>query len=642
MGRSRRSLAIFLLASLAISGVALFSRSYQAHGVDLSSAPLMGGWGGVRLKDVTQNFTGPSSIVFRGERASNFEQIAIRESQLGFNAIRASFAPYCSVQNGLSNSSPPDFMGNYTQGELARALSIVEYFNMWIIVDYHGYAEFTNSTMTNCWLSFWFGPNRASGPTGVVGAFKDEYSRIVWEPLNEPDSGSFPVSTTPWCIQNPVQCETNMTTYASEQYQSWLNKDRRMGDTHWVVAQNLCSYACDLDRTQAYLDYPKLNDTVQRVYESLHTYVYYPKMVEHVAYDANNNTKFDFGDTAIVGFIDDNTPLSSDSKLKFVNATTKVGETWSRGKAVIYDVNNDNIFDTGDIPVTGIVPPLGTLLKSDPLIRFVESDANGVWDGWNNSTGDTAARQDYLNMLNETSRLGWPVLNTEGGAFCGSMCPYVVPGAAGYSSVSLRYIQDILLYEDSNVPRIGQMLWAAASWTSTPNGGVYGALNPGQWGTIITSGTFTTIPIAHNVAVTGFDVGDTTIRAGAKALVGVGVRNAGEIGEKDFNVTLSSNNTIIGQQTVPSLPIEAVLSLSFTWNTSQVRPGNYVLTVVAGPVKGQAISDNTRAIGVSVIDGRESLPSNGFAGLFLPSVSAAIIIAALVGGLTMVLRRKAA
>src|SRR5438552_4191010 len=523
MGRSRRSLAIFLLASLAISGVALFSRSYQAHGVDLSSAPLMGGWGGVRLKDVTQNITGHSSIVFPGERASNFEQIAIRESQLGFNAIRASFAPYCSVQYGLSNSSPPDFMGNYTQGELARALSIVEYFNMWIIVDYHGYAEFTNSTMINCWLSFWFGPNRASGPTGVVGAFKDEYSRIVWEPLNEPDSGSFPVNTTPWCIQNPVQCETNMTTYASEQYQSWLNKDRRMGDTHWVVAQNLCSYACDLDRTQAYLDYPKLNDTAQRVYESLHTYVYYPKMVEHVAYDANNNTRFDFGDTAIVGFIDDNTPLSSDSKLKFVNATTKVGETWSRGKAVIYDVNNDNIFDTGDIPVTGIVPPLGTLLKSDPLIRFVDSDPN-----------------------------------------------------------------------------------------------------------------------THGVAVTSVDVRDITIRASAQALVGVGVRNAGEIGEKDFNVTLSSNNTIIGQQTVPSLPIEAVLSLSFAWNTSQVRPWNYVLTVVAGPVKGQAISDNTRTIGVSVIDGRESLPSNGFAGLFLPSVSAAIIIAALVGGLTMVLRRKAA
>src|SRR5437879_10126810 len=118
MGRSRRSLAIFLLVSLAISGVALFSRSYQAHGLDLSSAPLIGGWGGVRLKDVSQNFTGPSSIVFPGERASNLEQIAIRESQLGFNAIRSSFAPYCSIQYGLSNSSPPDFMGNYTQESL--------------------------------------------------------------------------------------------------------------------------------------------------------------------------------------------------------------------------------------------------------------------------------------------------------------------------------------------------------------------------------------------------------------------------------------------------------------------------------------------------------------------------------------------
>src|SRR5437660_12341047 len=105
MERSRRSLAIFLLVSLAISGVALFSRSYQAHGLDLSSSPLRGGWGGVRLKDVAQNFTGASSIVFRGERASNFDQIAIRASQLVFKAIRASFAPYWCVQYGLSNSS---------------------------------------------------------------------------------------------------------------------------------------------------------------------------------------------------------------------------------------------------------------------------------------------------------------------------------------------------------------------------------------------------------------------------------------------------------------------------------------------------------------------------------------------------------
>src|SRR5256885_16271850 len=135
-------------------------------------------------------------------------------------------------------------------------------------------------------------------------------------------------------------------------------------------------------------------------------------MVEHVAYDANNNTKFDFGDTAIVGFIDDNTPLSSDSKLKFVNATTKVGETWSRGKPFIYDVNNDNIFDTGDIPVTSIAPPLATLLKSDQLIRFVSSDPNRVWDGWNNSTGATAAREDYLMMLTGTSRSGASALTT--------------------------------------------------------------------------------------------------------------------------------------------------------------------------------------------------------------------------------------
>src|SRR5215467_6994437 len=83
--------------------------------------PILAGWGGARIEDTAQNLTGPVSQVFPGERASDFEQILEREQSLGYNTIRASFAPYCAVQFGINPTVPPDFMGNYTDVDLARA-----------------------------------------------------------------------------------------------------------------------------------------------------------------------------------------------------------------------------------------------------------------------------------------------------------------------------------------------------------------------------------------------------------------------------------------------------------------------------------------------------------------------------------------
>jgi len=158
----KSSLATILLLLLAVSLTTILAAKERAHAT-ASTMPILGGWGGTRLKDTSQNLTGPASLVFPGERASNFEQIALEQVQSGYNTIRASFAPYCSVRYGLnSNASPQDFMGNYSAAQLARGLKIAEYFNMWIVVDYHGYSDFANSTLVSCWLNFWLGPNSVS------------------------------------------------------------------------------------------------------------------------------------------------------------------------------------------------------------------------------------------------------------------------------------------------------------------------------------------------------------------------------------------------------------------------------------------------------------------------------------------------
>ena len=222
-------------------------------------APLLGGWGGPRLKDVNQNFSAPLSNVFMGEGQSDFEQETLQLSNTGYNTVRASFAPYCSVLYGLnSKTSPPNFEGDYNATQLTRAINIARHYNMFIVVDYHGFADFFNSTLITCWHNFW---------SGVITQFKNNYTRIVWEPLNEPNNV-------------PGSTDLAKTAVLSSSYQNFINLARSLGDTHYVIVQNLCSFGCAYSsitgRPNSYLDFPSVNDTFQRIYESYHTYIDYP------------------------------------------------------------------------------------------------------------------------------------------------------------------------------------------------------------------------------------------------------------------------------------------------------------------------------------------------------------------------------
>src|SRR6184192_3304650 len=75
-------LTSFFMISLVVSSSILFSPPLVVHASVTASAPVLGGWGGARLVDTGQNLTAPASLVFSGERQSNFEQIALRQVQL--------------------------------------------------------------------------------------------------------------------------------------------------------------------------------------------------------------------------------------------------------------------------------------------------------------------------------------------------------------------------------------------------------------------------------------------------------------------------------------------------------------------------------------------------------------------------------
>jgi hypothetical protein len=201
-----------------------------------TSWPYLVGWGGPFISETTISSIASPSLVFAGESASNMELIVQRMKASGYNTVRASFEPFCTIGGGL---------GDYSATNLQRAISIAQYYDFWIIVDYHGYDDM-QGTLRDCWLNFW---------SGVTNQFRTSYSKLIWEPLNE-----------------PIGIDV---ARLSESYQLWIDQTRAQGDTHWIVVQNLCSNTCSFsDYSQGY---PTVEDpSVVKVFISLHSYMGYP------------------------------------------------------------------------------------------------------------------------------------------------------------------------------------------------------------------------------------------------------------------------------------------------------------------------------------------------------------------------------
>jgi len=238
-----------VVAMLIVSGFVLpwalgTNGNQSVQQISALNPPTLVGWGGMRLVEiVTWNRTNPASIVFAGEQASNQEIQVRRMANRGYNVFRVSFAPACSTLGS--------FMSPYNATRLDRSITLAAYFSFWIIIDYHGYNDTVTSQSTTCWLSFW---------TNVIQQFQNRYERIIWEPLNEPTGFG----------------GTNVAALSS-MYQAWINLARSLGDTHWIVVENLCSYGCSFSLQRYAEGYPIVTDPLGRVFISLHSYMYYPQ-----------------------------------------------------------------------------------------------------------------------------------------------------------------------------------------------------------------------------------------------------------------------------------------------------------------------------------------------------------------------------
>ena len=134
----------------------------------------------------------------------------------------------------------------------------------------------------------------------------------------------------------------------------------------------------------------------------------------------------------------------------------------------------------------------GYPIVTDPLGKVLISLHNYmsyVSSSWTITAAMFHAEQDYQAVLKGEQATGWYALDTEGGPdpqvpTCNgptgttSGCPTddILPGSAGYSNVSMAFIQTLTQLFDNHSPRINWVWWPGGTWTDTPCAGTYGAL----------------------------------------------------------------------------------------------------------------------------------------------------------------------
>ncbi len=128
-----------------------------------------------------------------------------------------------------------------------------------------------------------------------------------------------------------------------------------------------------------------------------------------VVYDTNANGVYDpsvlRSDAApAVG-----TTLKTDSKILFLDANSNA--KWDAVEAVVYDTDGSGSFTTGDIVITGNAPALAATLSLDPLIKFVDSNNNNVWNSGEPIVYDSGAGTPVVGANNNLYDAGEPVVS---------------------------------------------------------------------------------------------------------------------------------------------------------------------------------------------------------------------------------------
>jgi len=116
---------------------------------------------------------------------------------------------------------------------------------------------------------------------------------------------------------------------------------------------------------------------------------------EAVVYDASLTGKYATGDRVLYGPTPAvGTSLKVDLRIMFIDANRN--GVWDTGEAVVYDINGDSVYELNEPMISSANPPTLAGLNSDSKVKFVDSNGNNVWDLGETVVYDTIA-QGYFN-----------------------------------------------------------------------------------------------------------------------------------------------------------------------------------------------------------------------------------------------------
>jgi PKD repeat protein len=103
---------------------------------------------------------------------------------------------------------------------------------------------------------------------------------------------------------------------------------------------------------------------------------------EAIVYDANNNGLYDAGETIIVGpSVSPGQALTDEPNVRYRDANNNNFWTSTTPEPIFYD-QDGNLLTTNDrVFLIGVPTTLGTLIKDDPAIKFADTDGSGRLNG---------------------------------------------------------------------------------------------------------------------------------------------------------------------------------------------------------------------------------------------------------------------
>ncbi|RLI46254.1 hypothetical protein DRO69_03475 [Candidatus Bathyarchaeota archaeon] len=203
-------------------------------------------------------------------------------------------------------------------------------------------------------------------------------------------------------------------------------------------------------------------------------------------------------------------------------------------------------------------------------------------------------------------------------------------GAYNATNFNLAVTYDTTLIENQTIPLLptGESKTLTIIWDTTN-------IDPGSY-TITTEAILATdedpannkktgivnLIVLHDIAITNVTVSTDTAKIGESISINVTVMNEG-IENETVTVTVYYNDTQIGTQSITEMASGASQLLTFSWDTSNVTAGTYIIKAVATPVAGEMDTNDNTFTDVTVTI--EKVPTQNIL-IYVAAAGAVIII----------------